>query len=197
MEGIPPIENNIEKEAIKKLEETKWIDLESKEIILATYSDLKPLSEIVFKGGPGSDAQENISDLLNVLSDLGFKYAVDPAFEIKPDSVHYLISKSLELIEEYKNMMLNENISEVEWDKERGRMFGFPKTAVNHLDGPELVDMLNLPEGISSDERKFLFFRPSRNGWQKEMEWVRKIMDAVQTISPTIYKQIINKKSGW
>jgi hypothetical protein len=186
---------SIEGQAIKKLEEAHFVGLESKMLILATFLDFKPLSEISVKESP-VEIEKSVSELFKILDELGLYHDVDPSFAIKSNSIHYLISKDRQKIEDFRNFINNPDVNNSSsWHRKRAILFGFPETAISDIDSEDLFKTTEIPEEVTDDERNFLFFRLSRKSWRVEIEWLRKIMYEIKRISPLIYKEITDRQN--
>ena len=77
--------------------------------------------------------------------------------------------------------------------QERGRVLGFPDSAVSVFKKDELLmSEEELPREVKeSDYIKFLNFRLSRDHWQEELESVRHRAEMVRTHFPGLYDRIV------
>jgi hypothetical protein len=187
---------SIESGAIKKLEDLSvLVGPHAKLLILAVYLNLKPAS--VFQTQFSEKPNETLDEVRNILNGLGIFSKVTTTEHFKDSSnlvsLYFAISKDEKVLEKIAVGVRNS-----EYHKKQGEYFGFPRSATKAYADEELLDTNpdTLPEEITNEDKKFLFFRLSKQDWRDEIVWLRKIEDAVKALSPVIHEQIMKQKEN-
>lgn len=185
---------SIESGAIKKLENLSvLVGPHAKLLILSVYLNLKPAS--VFQTQFTDKPNEILDEITDIMKNLGLYSKVTTSEHFQDSSnlvsLYFAISKDEKVLEK-----IGVGVRNNEYHKKQGEYFGFPESATEAFAEKELLDINpdTLPPEISSEDKKFLFFRLSKKSWQDEIVWLRKIEDKVKTLSPVIYEQIMNQK---
>lgn len=194
------MENDIEKnknQYIEQLEKFPTINSQGKFLILATYLGLKPVSEFqtsfidtksTGEKIPGEKYRKIIEEMLDGLN-LYHSYATE--WDPNDDSFisfHFLVSRDQDTLDNVKYFEPDIQVR----DKIQGESFGFPKTAINGYLNKDFLE--NYESLLTEEDKKFLFFRLSKNNWKEEIEWLREMINKIKEISPEIYQQILNSK---
>lgn len=81
-------------------------------------------------------------------------------------------------------------------DAKLGELFGFPKSAVEAYLSNNLIPFNDIPEQtrlVSAKEMKFLNHMLSTDAWTNEVTYLPEFAKRVQEISPSIYRDCINR----
>lgn len=182
------------KEAVHKLESLTGLLPRSKALILVTALDLKPATEFEFSGSPQEKAE-----LIDTLSNLGLYF-----FE-NEEKTKFCESIGKHGVQTFTIGNTPEHIgagmaATVDDNEHFGLAMGFPETAVDAYssgNGGYNNDLLlrreELKNILTDEERKFLFFRLSKESYEKEVEWIEQIIAAVKQHSPEIYNQVMKE----
>lgn len=178
------------KNAVTALEELEGLTNSDKISILATALDLKPAGMIHFF----KKVEE--SHITQILSDLGlFFMPYENEAKANPDLVEYIIGNSPENIAE-----VQEALPVLEHDESFGAAMGYPTTAIAAYgsyvktgDASEVLPMSAYHEHLTEEERKFLFFRLSRDNYEKEIEWLEQLIAAVKLYAPHLYEDVMKQ----
>ena len=194
---------NMEAEAIRKLESFSSIDSQDKLLLLAVYLDLKPMSELHLSSK--NKDQDSIEDeFKDIIEKMKLFYKI--SHSIRKDRVSGLeIPVTNFFVTKDKTNLDDEKIGTEDYKKlgfeqyhlKLGKDFGFPETAIKGFITHEVLDRNDFPTEITDEDRKFMFFALSKNNWKEEIKWLREIEDGVKNISPVIYEQIVSRKMNF
>lgn len=190
---------NKETEMIEKLP----LDYQSRKDLALAYLDEKPASWIDVSERY-KKTEKNEDEILNklklrkdtiqkILDKAGFIYELE---EFKTEErttyntgYNFIIAKNSENLSRIKKALKEGN------EKEKGLLFGYPKTAVEGFINRKVLDYNELPKKeskrlIKEKTSKFLDFRLSKNNWFEELKIVRKQQKLIKEKFPNLYQKI-------
>ncbi|MEA3453139.1 MAG: hypothetical protein U9Q96_02265 [Patescibacteria group bacterium] len=211
--------NELTKEQIEILEDMSIAPYEKMELILVK-AGLKSATSIELASDTWREQEESKKvdrkrqqDIERALGEEGYAYkSSDPEIEkitvVEDDIPEEKIKPEDEIFEEREKIVieiarnqeeLREYLKTIEGgsDKELGKMYGFPESAIEAYlrseDDPGIVmSRKNLPEDIRKQEWSlFATFMMSKDKWEEELEVVKQWSETVNRISPEIYKEYI------
>ncbi|MDO8659706.1 MAG: hypothetical protein Q7K54_03835 [Candidatus Parcubacteria bacterium] len=197
-----------EKETLKSFENIPFIDLSDKLDFLWTWRKLKNGSEFELNKDVTKEEEESI---IEIVKKSGLLIKVVDA--VKPEDSKFkrkffFIANNQEDLELISKLYLGDHFKP-EVYLELGRIYGFPKTAIEAFDQTH-----NSSEGVKKDWDEFLLtskekmektpkevssfvqFKLSREHWPAEIEVVKKWAEEIKLVDPDFYLKILNRGSG-
>ena len=193
---FPTIETfNLNKEALKRLEQNSHIYSKGKFLIVVTDLEIKPVSEFKTDFVSKKEKEMVSKNIRKILEDLGLVYSEGWYLEYDNNGRVYedTISLVFTIAKNESNIKMR-FLSEKDEDRDSalGRSYGFPESAIRAYKEKEMLLPDEFPDDISEVDRKFTFFRFSRTNWKEELEWLRALIKKVKEVAPEIYNQILN-----
>lgn len=207
-------EHEIKPELVQAIEKGAFT-VDDKVNILLTRAGLKPASELLlviktwddkesFENMPEEFVQEDIAIIkeLGLPTEIKEREVVEwkesetkngPAKTYKREQMRILIGRTEEDLDFLKKALESKD------DELLGKAFGFSPTAVEAWVGKrKKLNVKRLPKKVRESEA-VLFSSPtlSSDNWQKEIEQGQRDADYIKSVSPAIYKELIEmmKKS--
>jgi len=193
METIDSREIFIQPEAIRELESATELTLQSRIAILAVILDIKPASLVctdLIQPGQVPIAKERIRELLsrcNLVYKLsGADYQNEPF-----TSLWYNVAKTQEFLERMQDAQDHKNINE--YDDTLGKALGIPDSAVKGFVSGKKLSQDEIRAKLTREDRAFMFFMPSADGWESEVGVIRNLAAKIKEISPVLYTEALSQ----
>ena len=191
------------RQAIRDLEDEKFIPALSKVLALATFLRLKPASEIATTESLDerlvSEAKERTIAILNKLAlpHVSRHRTDHNGFNLE----RFFIALSDEGATSLQKLMESDEKSPAHNTK-IGNALGIPRSAVDARESRSKTGDKSLL--LSYEERlqffgpelgAFFLFAPSRKHWQEEKVWLQDLVDKIKELSPEIYQQALRERT--
>lgn len=187
METIASREIFIQPETLRELESATELTLQSRIDILAVILDIKPASLVctdLIQPGQVPLVKERINELFSRFN-LVYKWSgVD--YQNEPfASLWYNVAKTPEFLERIQDAQDHKNINE--YHDTLGKALGIPDSAVEGFVGGKKLSESEIRDKLTREERAFMFFIPSVDGWESEVEIIRNLAAKIKEVSPVLY----------
>lgn len=191
------LRKEITPEEIERIEKSE-MKIDDKVNFLLTRGGLKPASEMWVTtktehedGKVDHRERKKILEILDIIKESGLIYRlkgkeIEDQKVYKHEHIRVLVARS------QKDMEFLEKTLESDSDKEIGKAFGFPPTAVETFVGKrKRLDRRSLPSNIQKSDG-VLFSSPtlSEDNWQEEIKQGERYGQFIKKLSPKIYKEM-------
>ncbi len=200
--------NQEEKEALESFEKIPFIDLSDKVDFLLTWRKLKNGSEFELNKDVTKEEEESI---IYIVKKSGLLIKVVESLKPADSEIKrkfFFIANTIEDLELVSRLYLGDHFTP-EVYLELGRIYGFPKTAIEAFDkthnslGDVKVHqdeflltskekMGNLPKEINA----FANLKLSREHWATEVEIIKKWAEEIKLLDPVLYQTILDKNNS-
>lgn len=187
-------ENNYEQlvAAIERLSALEFLTNQDKVSIVLVSQEVKPaaLVEMYYQDNTPSyskkDFAHNTEQLKQTLQELRLSVETKAGSEDQSSYELFYIGHTQEAIENL--IAATEIVDKTEKDVEMGKSLGIPDTAIEAFTHNQTIKLTELPEKAAL-EFKLANFLPSKDHWEKELEFVKRQNEVLQKLSP----QLISK----
>lgn len=199
-----------ERRVIEQLERMDELAPSDKAAILCIVAGVRPALFLTRDHVPRHDRTgtfqkeiERVSEIARALG-LAVKVVADPnpvTWEEERDEIEHFytdinIARDEEALQALMAAHALHGKDRVAWDQAMGSALGYPATSIQAYAQKTFL----LPDEVPAEirERPLMKFKPfslSRDHWQEELEVVRSWAEAVKTLSPRIYAEVIHEES--
>ena len=107
------------------------------------------------------------------------------------DFVDFSVGKNQESLEALKKISAEPD--EKKKQAEYGRIFEIPPTAVEAWATGRIKNIDTLPDEVKESEMfNFIYFAPSEDHWEEELEFVKRRVETIKILAPSLYAQTIS-----
>ncbi|MFA6436690.1 MAG: hypothetical protein WC242_01040 [Candidatus Paceibacterota bacterium] len=194
METINSREIFIQPETLRELEGATELMVQSKIALLAVILDIKPASFIetdLIHPEEVLLAKKHIEELFSRCGLAHKENSVD--YQNEPFvSLGYIVARTQEFLEKVQDAQDHQGEMS-KYHNAFGKALGIPDSAVDGFVSGKKLSQDEIRDKLTREERAFVFFMPSIEGWESEMGIVRNLAAKVKEISPVLYAQALSQ----
>jgi hypothetical protein len=183
----------ISKGAIEQLEGESMLQKHDKMLMLAVAAGEKPATIVSPIYPEGDLAKQVVAQRIEqIAASLGLVFMKTGA----DSGNEYVFGRSPEGLSRIANLC-SRPLTEPEDHYALGIALGFPETAARAFadrysgkDPDALLNEAEIWKNFGTELGEFLFFGPSRTGWESEKEYLERVVRLIERTAPDLYKKI-------
>ncbi len=160
---------------------------------IAVYGDFEEEGVKKFNDKSAELLQEEVGKIERFLKDIGLRYKIGKPeiHEMRGEKVGNIRQEFL-FINIARNQDSLDALYSAKGDEEAGLAYGYPTTAIESFLSKKAMSRSELPEEVKEKEfYPFIFFKLSKDNWQKEIKVAEQWANAVKKNSPRLFKEFM------